>query len=252
MPTQEPFRMPRMTLARLTMFILCLAAIGCDRRPPFNIDGAQMDLAQAFERQMRQIAIYSDGRGAAPDEWLVDFRIDGVAEAMQARFKGVKSSWQLQEVRIAPATSNDETPWESVGVILGRMRGDAHERATDTMARMRQLADLIGGYAVRNGNRFPAGDMSGLERLLIMDGQILEKDWRHSVDGWGQQLLYHAAPDGNGYVLVSPGADGQLDQPQSTYFQNAEQGLEAYGGRSSNPDADIVIASGGFVQSYEP
>lgn len=243
--------MPRLTILRLTVFILALAAAGCHRRPDFNIDKAHVELAQAFERQTRQVAVYSDGRGELPDEWLVDFRIDGVEQALQARFKGVKSSWQLQDVRIAPS-GTEETPWESAAVILGRMRGDAHERGLETMGRMRQLADLIGGYSVRNGNRFPDTDMNNLRDLLIQDGQILEKDWKHDSDGWGQQLLYHAAPDGLSYVLISMGADGQLDQDRATYFANADTGFEAYAGRSANPNADIIIASGGFVQSYEP
>ena len=202
MPAQEPFPMSRLTIARLTMFIMVLAAAGCERRPDFNIDKAQMELAQAFERDTRQVAIYSDGKGEVPAEWLVDFRIDGVEQSMQARFTGVKAAWVLQEVRVTPA-AGEETPWESAGVILGRMRGQAHDRATETMARMRQLADLIGGYSVRNGNRFPDVDNGSLRDLLIVDGQILEKDWKHDADGWGQQFLYHAAPDGLSYILVS-------------------------------------------------
>ena len=120
------------------------------------------------------------------------------------------------------------------------------------MSRLGQLGDLIGQYAVRNGNRFPEATMPGLKDLLISAGGIQEKDWKHDADAWGQALLYHAAPDGNGYILISMGADGQLDQEQSVYFSNADQGFEAYKGPSADPNADIIIASGGFVQSFEP
>ena len=243
--------MSRLTMARLTVFMLALAAAGCEGRPDFNIDQAQMDLAQAFERQTRQLAVYSDARGEAPDEWIVDFRIDGIEQSLQAKFKGGKTSWELAQVRVAPSGS-EETAWESVGVLLGRIRGEARERALDTMTRMRQLGDLIGQYAVRNGNRFPNVQMPALKELLLSEGGIQAKDWKHDQDAWGQALLYHAAPDGNGYILISTGADGALDQEQSVYFANADEGLEAYGGRSANPDADIIVASGDFVQSFEP
>jgi hypothetical protein len=238
-------------LVRMTMLVLALgAAAGCERRPDFDIDRAQMELAAAFEKQTRQIAVYSDGRGEDPLEWIVDFRIDGIEPSLQARFRGTKT-WELTDVRETPSPGEDK-PWESVGVLLGRIRGEARTRAEETMARMAQLSDLIGQYAVRNGNRFPEATMPGLRELLIADGSIQEKDWKHDTDAWGQSLLYHAAPDGNGYILLSMGADGALDQEESVYFRNADQGFEAYGGRSANPDADIIVASGGFVQSYEP
>jgi hypothetical protein len=242
-----------MTTARLVLFmlasILALGGAGCETRPDFNIDQAQMDIAHAFQKVPRQVAVYSDARGTERDTWIVDFHIDGVAPGMQARFKGTKS-WNLQDVRVAPA-GTEETPWESVGVLLGRQRGEARERALDTMHRMSQLADYIGQYSVRNGNKFPAVTLSALKEMLIADGSVQAKDWKHDTDAWGQALVYHAAPDGVSYILVSEGADGQLDHSQEEYFANTDRGMEAYGGKSANPDADIIIASGGFVQAYE-
>lgn len=228
-----------------------VAGIACQRRPDFNLDKAHIELARAFDKETRQLAVYNDERGDVPDEWIIEFRLDGVESMMQARFKGKEDRWALQDVRVQPS-GTEETPWESVGVLLGRMRGAAAEQARTTLETMKELADFIGQTAVRNGNRFPQADMPELRRLLLTEGTVQERDWHHDTDGWGQPLIYHASPEGLSYILISPGADGQLDQPREVYFAKTDAGDEAYGGHSLDAKSDIIIASGGVVQSYEP
>jgi hypothetical protein len=236
---------------RIATLGVLAAAVACHRRPDFDVDKAQIELAHAFDKTTREVSIYEDGRGDQEDEWIIEFRLEGVEPFMQARFKGVKDRWELQDVRERPS-GGQETPWESVGVLLGRMRGAAADHAHESLDRMKELADFIGTNAVHNGNRFPQADMDGLHRMLINDGTVQDKDWHHDTDGWGQRLIYHAAPDGLAYILISPGADGKLDRPSEEYYAKTDQGDEAYGGRSTNPNADIIIASGGVVQYYEP
>ncbi len=236
--------------ARILAVILAVLALACHRRPDFDLTLAQLDLAQAFEKPSGSIQIYGDGRGTDPKQWIVEFRIQGLEPFMEARFDGQKDRWALGGVR--ERGTGTEGPWESVAVLLNRVKGETASRGQETMARMRALADYIGQYALRNGNRFPAADMAGLRGLIIREGIVQERDWHHDTDGWGQTFRYHAAPDGLGYVVISPGADGELDRPEDEYYANADQGIEAYGGLSRDPGADIVLASGDLVQGFEP
>ena len=82
--------MARVSLHRFMVVSLALAALSCSRRPDFDIEKAHMEIARAFERPTQQVAIYGDGRADTPtnDEWIVDFRADGIQDSMQARFKG--------------------------------------------------------------------------------------------------------------------------------------------------------------------
>ena len=70
------------------------------------------------------------------------------------------------------------------------------------------------------------------------------------ADGWGGSFAYHGAPEGTGYIIISPGADGRWDISLETYFFNTDQGIEIYAGETSDPNKDIVWASGGFVQRF--
>ena len=47
-------------------------------------------------------------------------------------------------------------------------------------------------------------------------------------------------------------ADGQLDRPSDAYFSNTDQGIEAYGGPTSDPNKDVIYATNAFVQHFQP
>jgi hypothetical protein len=198
------------------------------------------------------VQIYDQGRGSAPEEWIVDFKIDGFLPLLQARFGDKDHAWALRDVRERPSGSAD-TPWVELGVLIGRTKKEAAEKAESTMATIRQLAELVERYATSHGSRYPTVDMDGLEKLVLGEG--LTPKWAFDTDAWGSAIAYHAAPDGQSYIILSPGADGQYEQSLEKYFDNTDAAtgaVEAYAGRTSDPNRDIIFATGAFVQSYEP
>jgi hypothetical protein len=243
---------PRQLARRCLVLALATTLLAaCARRPDFDLDKAHVEMARAFGKTPPQVALYSDGRGDVPDEWIVEFRIDGFRPFMQAKFKGRKDRWELAEVRERP-DGPEEAPWESVGRLVGTLQGENAERAHATEVLLQDLAELIERQAAQTGGKFPTGDIGSLKRLLVGDGGLAEKDWHFDVDAWGQPILYHAAPDGVSYVLVSSGADGTLDIPKASYETNADNGLERYAGATNDINKDIVLASGTLVQRYAP
>jgi len=242
---------PRRLASRCVVLSLALLVAGCATRPDFDLEKANIEMARAFGKTPEQVAVYSDGRGDVADEWIIEFRIDGFRPFMQAKFKGRKDRWELAEVRERP-DGTQETPWQSVGTLIGMLKGENANKAQATEALLQDLAELIERRAAQTGGKFPSGDIGSLKRLLVGDGGLEEKDWHFDADAWGQPILYHAAPDGGSYVLVSQAADGALDISKSAYEANADSGLERYAGATSDINKDIVIASGTLVQRYAP
>jgi general secretion pathway protein G len=105
-----------------------------------------------------------------------------------------------------------------------------------TMADIRSAATAIESYSIDN-NIYPGptdgwvtakGIETALEPIYIRT--LPEKD------GWGHDLLFLS--DGERYVIVSPGKDGNLDRDYS----------DGTGpGATANFNADIVFANGQFV-----
>jgi hypothetical protein len=231
---------------------LLLGLSGCGkRRPPFDVDQARQELAQAFGRSEDQLAIYADARAGAaePIQWIVDFRVDGFSLDLQARFTGTREEWVLDAMRTNPQ-GNPPGEWAWPSQVIAETRREAAERAETTMARMSELADLIERLAADRANAYPTVDLEGLHALLVQGDYTA--NWVYSADAWGSPLVYHAAPDGQSYVLLSPGSDGQWDQDLETYYANTDAGLESYDGMSSDPERDLIHATGAFVQSYAP
>jgi hypothetical protein len=191
-----------------------------------------------------------DGKGpeSEPDTWIVDFRLDGFDPYLQAKFTTRDHDWHLDVVRERPSGPT-QTPWTEIGAMLGRFKAEAVERALQTERVIREVGTFVERYAVEHGNRFPTTNLEGIRKLIIGSGYIDEARWHHGADAWGNSLAYHAAPDGQAYIVISPGADGRWDVPLDTYFANTDQGMEIYGGLSSDPNLDFIWASGSFVQS---
>lgn len=236
---------------RLLMLLgLALGAMGCaESRPDFDIDAAHRELAGAFSREPAAVAILGDSRGSAEAEWLVDFTLDGFDPFLQARFEGSQHAWRLATVRERPRDGQD-TPWTEVGVMLGRFRGAVIERAKETEKRMHDIAALVERYSVEHDHRAPNTNLDGVRKLSLESGYLEEGKWAFSSDAWGSAIAYHAAADGQSYILVSPGADGRWDIGLDVYFSNTDAGIEIYGGPSNDANADFVWASGSFVQVY--
>ena len=130
----------------------------------------------------------------------------------------------------------------------GDVRAAADEKTTTTMATMRELADAIEAYAVDGGSSFPETDITGLARLMVK-GRYFER-WQHSDDGWGHAFHYYSS--GDAYILVSRGADNRFDVPVDSYNAKTDAGDFAYEGATNDPAADLIYATGSFVQRYLP
>ena len=241
----------RRTLVALSCAAALAGLTACETRPDFDVDKAQNEIASAFAREPIAVQVLGDGRGADSDSWIVDFRLDGYDPFLQAKFVGRNHRWELDTVRERPSGPN-ETPWTEIGTMLGRFRGATLERARQTEEIIRALAGFVERYAVEHGNKFPVTNLEGVRKLVVGAGYVEESKWRHDVDGWGNAMAYHAANDGQSYIAISPGADGRWDLPLDEYFQNTDQGLEAYGGDVTDPNKDFIMASGSFVQVYRP
>lgn len=232
--------------------LLALGGCGGERREDFSLDAARLALADAFEREPETMSIYDDYRDPAADDdevaWIVDFKMDGYRPFLQARFEGEPDQWVLGGVR-ERVDSGTEQPWQPVGVVIGRVRGTVAEKMEETEGLIHDVAQLVERYAVDHGNLYPTVEMGGLERLLVPD---YTKRWWYDSDSFGNPLLYHAAPDGLSYIILSAGADGSWDQPPTEYFRNTDEGMEAYGGPVADPARDLIWATGYFAQRYEP
>lgn len=243
--------LPSRTVRVLAPWALAAALVACrEPRPEFDPAVAQKQLAEAFEVPLGDVTVYTHGRdGDEPDSWLVEFRLPNVREFLQAKFTGVGGRWSLLAVR-ERSIESDPTLWVDVGVMLGEVRRAAAENALETMETMEDLAAAIEAHAVDQGNRYPVLDISSLEALLVRGGYI--ESWHHGVDAWGNPMLYHASPSGDAYILVSPGSDSEWDIPVDSYRERTDAGNMVYEGPTERPTADLVLATGTFVQSYEP
>ena len=245
--------LPRLTHALLALALLLVLG-GCGpSRPDFSVDQAHVDVAAAFNRPVSAVAVYGDNRvpNSDPPTWMIDFKIDGFAPFLQAKFVAGAGKWDLRAVRERPAGSK-ETPWMDVGTMLAQSVGATRENAATTQDTIRTLAAWIDRYAVEHGNKYPNGSLSQIHDMVVQAGYATPAQWHHDSDGWGNALYYHAAPDGQSYIVISAGADGSLDIPAETYYSNTDAGFEAYAGRNHEPNRDIVWATGAFVQYYEP
>jgi hypothetical protein len=230
---------------------LLLLLAGCHHRPDFDSERAQHDIAAALDRQPREIAVYDEGRGDSPDEWVVEFQPNGFRETLEARFKGVDDRWELVGMRQRPS-SGAPPEWQDVGAVLGRMRRENVEKAVATRELMTDLSGWLQRYSIEHGNKYPNTNAAGLQELFVGGKYVQQGQWNHSGDAWGSGFTYHASPDGSSYILISPGADSKLDRPEEEYFGNADAGNEAYERRTTDAARDFIIASGSFVQGYEP
>lgn len=233
----------------LSLVALLLATAGCEVAPQFSVDDARQELATAFERDLGEVAIYEDARGAEPGEWIVDFKLDGFRPFLQGRFLRGERDWALDGVR-ERSRDAEGGPWTSPGSMLGMIREATIERAELSMDTIAELAEFVERHAVDNNGVYPTVTLAELESLVVRAGYT--RTWRHDQDGWGHALVYHASPDGQAYIILSPGADGEWDVPTSEYFENTDQGMEAYDGVVSDPARDIIHATGAFVQRFEP
>jgi hypothetical protein len=231
---------------------LLLAAAACHRRPDFDSQHAQQDIAAALDKQARDIAVYEENRGDTPDEWIVEFQPNGFRETLQARFRGVEDRWELVGMRTRSSSGGPATEWEDVGAMLGKMRRENVEKAAATREIMTDLANWLERYSIEHGNHYPLTTAGGLQELFVGGQYVQQAQWNHSGDAWGNGFTYHAAPDATSYILISPGADSALDRSEDEYFANADAGNEAYQGRTTDAARDFIIASGSFVQGYEP
>jgi general secretion pathway protein G len=112
--------------------------------------------------------------------------------------------------------------------------GDA-QRARWTMLDMRSWATALEEYRIDNG-RFPADTELAAVRDHIQPAYIRTAPME---DAWGQPYVYRPQAGGQGYELVSGGADGKLD-PKSW-----EQPLH----EGEFPE-DGVVRSGKFHRSW--
>ena len=262
---------PKAIGLRRTLVAALFAAavlVGCSTRPDFDRDRAHGEIATAFGRKPAAVQMLDDGPpvrkrpggdgesgsddattpAAESDTWIVDFRLDGFDPYLQAKFVTRDHDWHLDVVRERPSGPT-ETPWTEIGAMLGRFKAETVERSLQTEKVIRDAATYIERYSVEHGNRFPSTNLDGVRKLVIGSGYVEEGRWRHDSDAWGNSLAYHAAPDGAAYILISPGADGRWDVPLDTYFSNTDQGMEIYGGTTTDPNLDVIWASGSFVQS---
>ena len=238
--------MSRLAYSALLPTLLALLLVGCQgRRPEFNIAGGRDQLARAFGQPGSDVEIYEDGPGDAQGEWIIGFKLKGFRPLLQARFVGRDDTWVLDRVREFPLGSA-KPQWVDVGAQIGRVRQDATEKAQATMKRIRELAEFIDRYYAEHGV-YPEMDLVGVAQVVLAAGYTT--DWHHDADAWGNRFAYHAAPEGQGYIIISSAADGKFDEPLRSYFDKTDEGLEAYGGVVDERGADIVFATGSFVQS---
>jgi hypothetical protein len=241
--------MPRGLARYILLSVAVLGLLACsDRRPEFNLTQARSDLAEAFDVDDSAISIYSDGRFAEEEAvWMVDFRLDGRRELMQARFNGRSKVWVLQDVR---DRGEPDEAFEPVGLVVGDLLSNSVDSAFDTMDLLEEVAGFVESFATTNNNAYPAVDIRALAQLVVR-AELIES-WEHAQDGWGGRIYYFATRQGDAYILVSPGADGIWDIPTAEYARRTQDGDQSFDGFSSDLDADIILATGSFVQGFEP
>ena len=103
-------------------------------------------------------------------------------------------------------------------------------RQKRTMADMRSIATAVESYAADN-NAYPRGASLDDVRPQVVPKYIAKLP---ALDGWSH--AFHYEPIEQGYVIISPGADGILDAvPEYTPR------------KTTNFDCDIIFANGTFV-----
>lgn len=111
-----------------------------------------------------------------------------------------------------------------------------------TMGDMRTFATAAESYSIDN-NAYPGG--WGSVALLA---PLLEPTYVKRVpvtDAWGHALWYYASDSRSEYVVVSAGADGRSERDGGWWLTPEAAGA---GGGTQDPAADIVFATGSFVQ----
>ena len=93
-----------------------------------------------------------------------------------------------------------------------------------TMRDMRLIAAGIEGYAFKSGQYPTAGSRRALEGVLAFS--LPERD------GWGTEFVVQSAV--SGYLILSPGMDGAVDEPQPS-------------GPTTSLSSDIIFKNGQFV-----
>lgn len=241
---QQPLRRTLLITAAL------LLTVGCgEKRKDFDIVAGQAEIGEAFGLTTDDVSVFADTHMPDTDaKWLVDFRVPTFRRTLQARFDGTSGKWLLKDVRERPRSGQD-APWRPVGVLLGEVRREAADKTSDTVELMAELSEMIEALAVDSGNAYPRVDLTGLARLLR--GRYTQ-EWRHDTDAWGNRLHYYASPDGGAYILMSRAADNRFDRATAEYEERASEGDFAFDGATDDPNLDIIIATGTFVQLYEP
>ncbi len=119
------------------------------------------------------------------------------------------------------------------------MQATSRGKQKRTMADIRTLATATESYAVDYGV-YPDTDRQWLDASAF--GEVLTPTYLRTLpatDGWGSPLRVWS--DGQRYVIVSPGADGQIAADWAD--KNAATGA----GATASTDADIVYSDGAFV-----
>jgi len=119
--------------------------------------------------------------------------------------------------------------------------------AKQTMAEIRSIGTAIESYAVDN-NVYPTTGGLVVVEAIAADLEPIYIRTLPRMDGWNHPYLFSG--DTKHYVIVSPGADGVLEQD---YLDLGVPKATLAVGRTatSSPDADIVFADGEFVRFPE-
>ena len=104
-----------------------------------------------------------------------------------------------------------------------------------TMADLRSIGTAIESYSIDN-NRYPKTDHWQSVEVLTEHLQPVYIRTLPTVDGWGR--LFRVWSDGESYVLVSAGKDGELDQD---WIEPEQRGA------TTSFNSDIVFSDGQFV-----
>ena len=104
-----------------------------------------------------------------------------------------------------------------------------------TMADIRTIGTCMESFSIDN-NRYPATDGWQAAEALIENLQPVYVRTLPLIDGWGHDI--QVLSDGQSYVLVSPGKDGQMDRDWTKPGE---------AGGTTRLNADIVFSDGQFV-----
>ena len=103
------------------------------------------------------------------------------------------------------------------------------------MADIRSIGTAIEAYSIDN-NRYPVTDGWQSAEALVESLQPVYIRTLPLIDGWGHE--FHVYSDGETYVLVSAGKDGELDQD---WTEPEERGA------TTSFNRDIVFGDGQFL-----